>query len=961
MTLTLVQLLASALLLSRMSGSLSPAQADYHRIKRALVDQLEDTLKAQAAARKEGHTIQSLGNDDLFIHHALESLAETPRDVGASAPLFDALARIFFAVGGQYNIDLAGALAQFKVPKESSDRTKGWILQTLLRLSSEAVLLAQFGFSASDQRARKAIMAKSEEVAEWLVLKIEALFQHELSRLKRLKKRHSVATKIRITGAATAFQPSAEDTRTALDLLHAASHLATWFGELEWFDIIKDLCRDLISNQAFQPLRLKAMDVLLYIKQARTGLTDPSCSESNMLPRPLQAVKEQTASARVLRELDISRAVFMARQAANSSGIRFAMEELSKHQQRSPATTNCTEQSSNKGEDDRLSSAPLGGQAIEAKVQGSSESDEAFAPQLDLDRLPFRQSVCHGRSLDGDSDCDTDSSYSRQSPEVVGDMRFPSISDLKHQIAVNVGPPSFETASQSEKMTVLNCEPMYTIRSSAAKTQDLKISPNAEAPQYACGWQLCAKNSTIQELPGDEPSCELESPSLFGGSHGRFGSIPSRPWIDPSRTASPISHGAPDTPLTSETLHRRASQSIEGSSDSSCFNLQGLHLELQKPKTQLHVAKKIKFLQNAKKADYVALSPNSEYAAFVFPTQVQVCRLSYGLGALGTGAVKVMLASGKKAKFLAAELSNTHLIAISDKEIQVCCYVPLENSPTSVHVRQIEQNVRVNCVAISPSSDTIALGQRVRPGGLDRASIQYHAAIQLYSTALVPRESLKCQAAGEHEFPRHISFYADGQTMLYSNNRTLGQWTRHIKIWRESSLGALDAKGPGAIGITSITPVSLPSHITGPMNVPFCGINYESPKYYIVTSVLSNIAEDTSSYMSALSNRSRSKSGAPWCEHLVRSTVSGDGRLAAFLTQSGHLKLANLVASDGGSKLLMRNIPCDEFQAKRGIDANNAGKIGIRDGPNGYTVVMVDRHGNVISIRVTESEKFRQG
>lgn len=143
------------------------------------------------------------------------------------------------------------------------------------------------------------------------------------------------------------------------------------------------------------------------------------------------------------------------------------------------------------------------------------------------------------------------------------------------------------------------------------------------------------------------------------------------------------------------------------------------------------------------------------------------------------------------------------------------------------------------------------------------------------------------------------------------------------------------------------------------MNVPFCGINYETPKYYIVTSVLSNIEDDTSSYMSSLSNRSRSKSGVPWCEHLLRSTVSGDGRLAAFLTQSGHLKLANLVSSDDGFKLLMRNIPCDGFQAKKGTDANNAGKIGIRDGPNGFTVVVVDRQGNVITTRVTESQKFR--
>ncbi|KAL8749763.1 MAG: hypothetical protein Q9184_006675, partial [Pyrenodesmia sp. 2 TL-2023] len=403
----------------------------------------------------------------------------------------------------------------------------------------------------------------------------------------------------------------------------------------------------------------------------------------------------------------------------------------------------------------------------------------------------------------------------------------------------------------------------------------------------------------------------------------------------------------------------RVSESIEASSNSSCFNLQGINLDLLNPKAEFDVAKKIKFLQSVKKAEYVALSPNAEYAAFVFSNQVQVSRLSYGLGTFGNCAVKVVLGSGRKAKFFAAELSNTHLVAISDKEIQACCYVPLETSPTSVHVRQIEQNVRVNCVAISPNSEIIALGLRIRPNGPDQASIRYQAAIQLYSTALVPRESLKCRAAGDHEFPRHISFYADGQTMLYSNNRTLGQWTRHVNIWRETPLGALDAKGPGAQGVTSMTPVSLPSQSTGPMIIPFCGINYESPKYYIVTSILSNIADDTSSYLSALSNRSRSWSGAPWCEHLVGSRVSGDGRLAAFLTQSGHLKLANLVASDDGSKLLMRSIPYNGLQAKKGTDANNASKIGIRDGRNGYTVVAVDRHGNVMTIKVTESHKSR--
>ncbi|KAI4190750.1 MAG: hypothetical protein LQ346_004862, partial [Caloplaca aetnensis] len=99
------KLLASVLDLSRTSGGLSPAQADYHRIKKTLNDQLEDTLRARSAAEKEGHTVQNLGNDDLFIRDALQYLADTPRDVGSSSPLFDAIARIFFAVEDQVRIN----------------------------------------------------------------------------------------------------------------------------------------------------------------------------------------------------------------------------------------------------------------------------------------------------------------------------------------------------------------------------------------------------------------------------------------------------------------------------------------------------------------------------------------------------------------------------------------------------------------------------------------------------------------------------------------------------------------------------------------------------------------------------------------------------------------------------------------------------------------------------------------
>lgn len=223
-------------------------------------------------------------------------------------------------------------------------------------------------------------------------------------------------------------------------------------------------------------------------------------------------------------------------------------------------------------------------------------------------------------------------------------------------------------------MTELNCGPIYTTQSCPLQEHDLSTSPNADPPQYTCHWQLRAKNSTIQELPAEEPSCELESPTVFQGSRGRFGSIPAPPWLDFSGRESPSSHLAPDTPISLDFLHGRASESTRASSHSSYFNLQGLRLELQEPKIEVDAARKIKFLQNTKKADFVALSPNSEYAAFVFTNNVQVCRVSFSTGALKPFEIKVMLTSGKKGgKFVAAAMSDAHLVAISDKEV---CYTP---------------------------------------------------------------------------------------------------------------------------------------------------------------------------------------------------------------------------------------------------------------------------------------------
>ena len=124
-----------------------------------------------------------------------------------------------------------------------------------------------------------------------------------------------------------------------------------------------------------------------------------------------------------------------------------------------------------------------------------------------------------------------------------------------------------------------------------------------------------------------------------------------------------------------------------------------------------------------------------------------------------------------------------------------------------------------------------------------------------------------------------------------------------------------------------------------------------------MTSTLSSIAEDMASYTASINCNPASKSQVPWCEHLYRSAVSPDGRLAAFLTDLGRLKLASLVSRDGDPSLQMRNIPNSKFQAKKEPEANHAGKIGICQYPQGFVVNVVDRHGTIMHVRVVEPQQ----
>lgn len=82
----------------------------------------------------------------------------------------------------------------------------------------------------------------------------------------------------------------------------------------------------------------------------------------------------------------------------------------------------------------------------------------------------------------------------------------------------------------------------------------------------------------------------------------------------------------------------------------------------------------------------------------------------------------------------------------------------------------------------------------MKAAGSGKGPPRYYAAIQIYSIDLTPETILMCHTAGDKEFPRHISFYDDGQALLYSNNKTFGLWKRGVSGWTETALGNLEAR-----------------------------------------------------------------------------------------------------------------------------------------------------------------------
>ncbi|KAI9805074.1 MAG: hypothetical protein M1825_000908 [Sarcosagium campestre] len=365
-----------------------------------------------------------------------------------------------------------------------------------------------------------------------------------------------------------------------------------------------------------------------------------------------------------------------------------------------------------------------------------------------------------------------------------------------------------------------------------------------------------------------------------------------------------------------------------------------------------------------KTADTVALSPDVLHAAFVFRRDIEICSVETNLDEAGTPPATrpVMKLQKKEGQFFAAALSKSHLVAVTDEEVRICKFkdVATQGLPPCSTL-SLERNAQPKCLAISQDSRCIAVGQRLQLQSAD-GRIQNKAVIQLYSKDLQPRERLECPPTQPTELPRNISFSADGQVILCSGDLSFHAWTKISTKWQAIPLGKLASKTNvgGSKGITSITPLCTSASTPAGGSAEASGQEDHTAfrkNYYIITSILSSVRDNTSTFISPLLVDNKLQSHYPSSNDFLHSaSASPQGELACFLTSTGHLKVVQMEAGKGGAGLRMT--PVANVTARISPDTpERAGKLGIRAFGKDFVIVGVDRHGKLCHVRIDAAER----
>ncbi|KAI9807434.1 MAG: hypothetical protein M1833_000179 [Piccolia ochrophora] len=311
-------------------------------------------------------------------------------------------------------------------------------------------------------------------------------------------------------------------------------------------------------------------------------------------------------------------------------------------------------------------------------------------------------------------------------------------------------------------------------------------------------------------------------------------------------------------------------------------------------------------------------------------------------------------------RFCSAALSNNHLVAITDKHIRVCNFQELEggNLP-ECHKTTLAKDTQTKCVAISQNSKYVAVGQRHSSSPSTGHTFQSRGVIQLYNIELTARDCLQCPPSQPLELPKHLAFARDGDALFCGSDSIYHAWVRFGSRWQSVRLGQVVAKNNvgGCQGITSITPLSTtPSKDIRHLDDGSVGGPSSFTKnYFIVTSILSSVRDNTGDFISALSRDQRLVSPYPssgeYREYLHASASSPRGDLAAFLSSEGDVKVVQLVPQEAGVGLRM--VPIAQALGKVSRDSpERAGKVKIREDGGDYEVLATDRYGKVARAKI---------
>ena len=370
----------------------------------------------------------------------------------------------------------------------------------------------------------------------------------------------------------------------------------------------------------------------------------------------------------------------MAKKKTRVHGTEYAIDELKEQHQRTSITPNHYQPSSIIDTFRTLSPPQVNNEVVRRLEQGRYNPAFGIPNLLSRSEEAGRMSSYQGtvdsnKSMIREDDEYSDSLYASQSPKsarsILAGPDPPHYSDIETPLDEYQDMLKVNDFRRFEAREEFNFE--RGSRKGSDYTDDLyppNISPLAPTGPTDMSYII---SDTIHELPAEPPARSRARPQPYRPMGSSSSST--LPDLDHSGTRSPSLPNPPITPLSPalpSPLLIRPPWSEAVSSKPSYGSIKVRPSSFQEQQVEVRSARKVKFLNSRKRADYVSLSPDCTHAAFVFSDQIQVCRDASDWEGSGSLETEVMLKLEKKAgKFIAACLSDTHLVAISDKQVRI--------------------------------------------------------------------------------------------------------------------------------------------------------------------------------------------------------------------------------------------------------------------------------------------------